>query len=67
MSVPRGVERQAEREIDQLQRELEDETDPVERAKIQKAIRDVERELGEWEREDERRQGWNEDHGGGGW
>ena len=52
--------RQAEREIDSLENELAQADDPAERLAIQRAMRDVEREVGEFERwEDEgHERGW---------
>jgi hypothetical protein len=50
----------AEKEIDILERDLEDETDPIEREKIKKEIRDIEREVGCYQREEELRGEWED-------
>lgn len=55
-----SIYNRAEREIDQLEEELEGAT-PAERRAILREIRDVEREVGEHEREMDRREEWDQE------
>jgi len=43
----------AEKEMDILERDLETETDPIERKRIEREIRDIERDVGNYQRLEE--------------
>ena len=55
-----SIYRRAEKEIDILERDLETETDPIERKRIEREIRDIERDVGNYQRLEEQREAQNE-------
>ena len=50
----------AEKEMDILERDLETETDPIERKRIEREIRDIERDVGNYQRLEEQWEAQNE-------